>query len=175
MKKLSVIAIVFLLIFESCKKEDSEGNYHVSFTVDGVNKTYTGYVLAHTDTSAGYTTLTILGANSATSFDNNLGIYLDNYPGGMNITPGQYEDNFTDFTLLTTYTNNGVSYEAGQTMADNAVAYNVTIPNHFKLNIISMDNNTIKGTFSGDYFQDGDVQSGTRLNITNGDFYVKFQ
>ena len=68
-----------------------------------------------------------------------------------------------------------MEYEAGQTMADNAVAYNVTIAHHFKLNIISMDNKTIKGTFSGDYFQDGDVQSGTRLNITNGDFYVKFQ
>jgi len=175
MKKLSVITILFLLIFESCKKDDSEGNYHVSFTVDGVNKTYTGHVLAHTDTTAGYTTLTILGATSSFSFDDYLGIYLDNYPGGVNITPGQYEDNFTNFTLLTTYTNNSMEYEAGQTMADNAVAYNVTIAHHFKLNIISMDNNTIKGTFSGDYFQDGDVQSGTRLNITNGDFYVKFQ
>ena len=127
------------------------------------------------DTTSGYYTLEILGANSSTSFNDYLGFYLDNFPAGGNITAGQYEDNSTSYTLLTTYANNGIDFEAGQSVAQDAVAYNVTIANHFKVNITAMDDKTAKGTFSGDYYEDGDVQSGTKLTITNGDFFVRFQ
>ncbi|MGZ8554214.1 MAG: hypothetical protein ACXWV8_12450 [Chitinophagaceae bacterium] len=175
MKKFSVAIVFLFILLSSCKKDNSGEDYHVSFTVDGVSKTYTGHVLAHADTTSGYITLTILGANSASSFDNYIGIYLDNLPGGADINTGQYADNSAGFTLLTTYAVNGTEYEAGQSVAEDAIFYNVTIPNHFKVNISSMDGKTAKGTFSGDYYPDGNVQSGTKLNITNGDFYVKFQ
>ena len=176
MKKIFAISL-FLIIFESCQKEHSvtDDNYHVSFTVDGVNKTYTGHVFAHLDTIAGYIELQIVGANSTTSFDNYMGIYVNNFPGSSNITTGQYEDNSASFTLLTTYANNAIEYEAGQSVAEEAVTYNVTIANHFKVIISSLDNKSAKGTFSGDYYEDGNVQNGTRLSITNGDFYVPFQ
>lgn len=173
MKKLCIVIAIVLLF--SCKKEDTEANYHVSFTADGVNKTYTGHVLGHLDTTAGYVELTILGANAATSFDNYLGIYLNNYPGGNSIASGEYKDNVTNFTLLTTYANNGKEYEAGQTVAENAEQYNRPIANRFKVNITSLDGNTAKGTFSGDYYLEGDVQTGTKISVTNGDFFVKMQ
>lgn len=175
MKRFSVAVVFLLVLLSSCKKNNSDEDYHVSFTVDGVSKTYTGHVLAHADTTSGFITLTILGTNSPSSFDDYIGIYLDNSPGGADINIGQYEDNSATFTLLTTYALNGTDYEAGQSVAEEAVFYNVTIPNHFKVNISSMDGKTAKGTFSGNYYPDGDVQSGTKLNITNGDFYVKFQ
>jgi hypothetical protein len=177
MKKLSALAISALILFSSCKKEGSgNDNYHVSFTVDGVSKSYTGYAIAHGDTTGSDIELTILGAKSVNSYDDYFGIYINNYPGGGNIPAGQYSDNSADFTVLSTFQNgsNGNEYEAGQTMADDAVYYNVPIANHFKVNIISMDGKTARGTFSGDYYQDGDIRS-NKISITNGDFYVKFQ
>jgi hypothetical protein len=179
MKKNPVIIFLLLIAFVSCEKEKSfkapDTNYHLSFTVDGVNKIYTGHVLAHTDTAAGYTTLTILGTNTPTSVDDYLGIYLDNFPDKGIIKAGVYEDNSPSFTLLTTYANSAKEYEAGLSVAEDAVTDNVTIANHFKINITAMDKITARGTFSGDYFEDGDAKNGTKLNITNGDFYVKFQ
>ena len=38
-----------------------------------------------------------------------------------------------------------------------------------------MDKNTIRGTFSGDYYFQGDVQNGEMVRITNGSFDAKFQ
>jgi len=175
MKKVFVIVSCILVLFTSCKKEKSD-NYHVSFSVNGVTKTYTGYVAAHTENVSGDIELIILGANTMTSFDDNIGIYINNYPGGGNIPAGEYRDNSTSFTVLSTYENiaDGNSYESGQTVAENAIADNVTIANHFKVNITSMDSKTAKGTFSGDYYVDGDVHN-QKITITNGDFYVKFQ
>ena len=86
--------------------------------------------------------------------------------------PGQYTDAMTDYTLLSNCTVNGVEHDAGQTVASEAVINNITITNHFKVNITSITSTTISGTFSGDFYQDGDVVNGTKLTITNGDFFV---
>ena len=176
MKNLSFVGIVILLCFTSCKKNNSSGaTYSVSFAVNGVHKTFTGYVGAKFGALTGYITLTVLGADSSTSANNNFGFYLDNYTGGSPIVTGQYQDTATAFTLLTNYTVNGVSYEAGQTVAASAATNNVPITNHFKLNITSMSNTAIGGTFSGDFYQGGDVQAGAKVTITNGSFYVLVQ
>ena len=173
MKKL--FAALVIVCFFSCKKEHSaDTNYHVSFAVNGVTKNYTGHVLAHADTTSGYVEFTILGTNTMTSTDDYLGIYLNNDPGGSNIASGQYQDAATSYTLLTTYQNSGREYEAGQTVAQDAATDNITIANHFKVIITSMDKNTTRGTFSGDYYENGDVQ-GTKISITNGEFYAPIQ
>lgn len=176
MRKLFLITICATVFFSSCKKDSSNESYHVSFNVDGVSKTFTGNAIAHIDSVSGYVELTIIGAKTATSYDDYLGIYINNYPGGGNFIAGQYQDNSADFTVLTTFQNasNGNEYEAGQTVADDAVTDNVPVANHFKAIITSMDGKTAKGTFSGDYYQDGDVHS-NKISITNGDFYVKFE
>ena len=175
MKKIS-IAICLLVILSSCKKEDSGSSYHVSFSIDGVKKTFTGYAVAHKEDVSGDIELTILGSKTALSFDDYFGIYINNYPGGGNIPAGEYQDNSTDFTVLSTFQNiaNGNEYESGQTVADDGIYYNIPIANHFKVNITSMDSKTAKGTFSGDYYQDGDVHN-NKISITNGDFFVKFE
>lgn len=173
MKKIISIAIISIIAFTSCKKGSSGSNkYHVSFTVNGTNKVFTGYVAAHFDTTLNTVSLTVLGADSSTAFDNYFGFYLDNYTGGAPIISGQYTDAMTNYTLLSNYTVNGVEHDAGQTVASEAVINNVTIANHFKATITSITSTTVSGTFSGDFYQDGDVVNGTKLTITNGDFYV---
>jgi len=177
MKKVFHILLLPTILFLSCSKEsDSDENYHVSFTVNGVAKTYTAHTLAHLqDAGGGNLELTILGAANSTSYDDYLGIYINNSPGGGAIQAGQYNDNTPDRIVLTTYENGGSAYEAGHTVAEQGVIYNVPIANHFKVTITELTTNGVaRGTFSGDYYKDGDVHS-TKISIMNGEFYVKFQ
>ena len=175
MKKVFHFLLLPTILFLSCSKETDE-NYHVSFTANGAAKTYTAHTLAHLqDAGGGNFELTILGAASSTSYDDYLGIYINNSPGGGAIQAGQYNDNTPDRIVLTTYENGGSAYEAGHTVADQAVIYNVPIANHFKVTISELTTNGVaRGTFSGDYYKDGDVHS-TKISITSGEFYVKFQ
>lgn len=175
MKKIFFIGIIAFSVFISCQKGTSNEKYHVTYTVDGTTKTYTGYVGGTFDTASGYISLKVLGSDSANSFDHYIGFYLDNYTGAKGITTGQYDDTETDFTLLSSYTINSVSYEAGQTVASDAMTNNVTITNHFKVTISSLTKSNITGTFSGDFYEDGDVLNGKKVTITNGEFYVKLQ
>ena len=175
MKKLTIFFILAIALFISCQKnKPNDDNYYLKFKIDGVDKNYSGYAVFNRDTIAGYITLTIIGANSATSYDDYMGIYLDNSPAGGTIGTGQYDDVSSTYTLLTTHAKNGVDFEAGQSVAEDAAFYNVSLANHFKVNISSMDGQTARGTFGGDYYADGDVQAGTKLSITNGEFFVKF-
>ena len=49
------------------------------------------------------------------------------------------------------------------------------IARHFKVTITQIDDNSVKGKFEGDYYEDGNVVSGNIIHIANGDFHVKFQ
>ena len=175
MKKTFLILLLPAILFLSCSKE-SDDNYHVSFTVNGVAKTYTGYPVAHLqDLGGGDFELMILGATTANSYDDYLGIYINNSPGGGTIQAGQYTDNMPNRVLLSTYGKGTSTWEAGHTVAEQAVFYNIPIANHFTVNITELNTSGVaRGTFSGDYYPDGDVH-GTKISITNGEFYVKFQ
>ena len=180
MKNFLLIAITIIIGLSSCQKEArlSSGNdatkYHLTFKADGNSKSYTNVLLAHLDTSAGYITLTVTGADSLTSANNYFGFYLDNYSGGSPITAGEYKDVFTNFTLLSNYTVNALSYIAGQTIAEEAANNNIAIANHFKVNITSLDKEAVKGNFSGDFYEPLNF-NGRKVTITDGSFYVKLQ
>lgn len=175
MKKITLLVLAVCSLLASCKK-NTDATYYVKFSVNGNSKEYTGHVFAHTDFAGGFTTLTILGSTSSISYDNFFGMYIGNFPSGNPIGPGEYKDTSGNFTVLATYVNNGTEeYEAGSSMAEDAVSYGVVIPNHFKMNITEQNSETTRGTFSGDFFQDGNVQTGTRISITNGEFYAKYQ
>src|SRR5436305_3607459 len=104
-----------------------------------------------------------------------MGVYLNNYPGFMKLTTGLYNDSATNYTLLTTYAVNAKESSAGQTTYQEAAANNITITNPFKVNITSWDKNSIRGTFSGDYYSDTTIKAAKKMTITNGDFYVPFK
>jgi hypothetical protein len=176
MKKLSLVVSLFAIIFSSCSKQHgTDENFHFNFTENGVNKSYTGNVLAHRDTVGNYYSITILGSTTATSLNDYMGIYMDNDPVHGSFSAGEYTDNSPSFSVVTTYNKNGIEYKAGQSVAIDGVYYGIPIAHHFKVTITSINSNTIRGTFSGDFYKDGNVQSTDKLNITNGDFYAQFR
>lgn len=174
MRKISLIAIAFLALFASCSKKN-DSDYFVKFSVNGTNKKYTGYTFGHIEISGANKALEIVGTTSATSFDDYMGLYIDNTPDNTHdISEGFYEDTHPFFSVLATYSNGGTDYEAGESVADDAASNSITI-NHFEIQITNLDDETVSGVFSGDYYADGNVQSGTKLSITNGEFHVKLQ
>lgn len=175
MKKIHLLALLLLVIaFGGCSKTSGD-DYFVSFSVNGTNQKFTGYVAAHKEQSGAVIELTMVGATSAVNDDNYFGIYLNNYPGWTDFVTGEYNDASTNFTVLATYGKNGIDYEAGQTVAQEAAANGVILVNRFKVTITSISAESVKGTFSGDFYEDGDVVSGGKFTITNGEFHAKFQ
>lgn len=171
MKKNSLLVALTVLLFISCNKNNG-GDYYFTFKENGINKSYSANIYAGADTTAPYIELMIIGSNSMT-FDEVLGFYINNSPGQTAIVTGLYEDTTPNFTLLSTYSKGTTDYESGQSVAEEAVANNITLTNHLKLTITSLDSKVVEGTFSGDYYTDGNVVSGTRITITDGSFRVR--
>jgi hypothetical protein len=174
MKKISLILLAFTCLFLSCKKNND--SYYFRCTIDGTPRTFNIGTYAHKEIENGQTAFLTGGfATSSTSGDW-IGIYIDNSPSGDDITTGIYEDSSPDFTLLGTFTDGaaGIDYDSGTSMYEDAITYGHTITNHFKVTIQSIDDKAMKGTFSGDFFPEGDLE-GVKKSITNGEFYLKWQ
>lgn len=174
MKKLSIILLAFACTFISCKK--SNDSYYFRCSIDGTARTFNVGTYAHKEVYGGqYAYQTGGFATSSTSGDW-IGIYIDNTPSSDEITTGIYEDSSPDFTVLGTFTDGAavIDYDAGTSMYEHAITYGHTITNHFKVTIQSIDGTSIKGTFSGDFYPEGNLD-GTKKSITNGEFHLKWQ
>jgi hypothetical protein len=174
MKKLSLILLAFACTFLSCKK--SNDSYYFRCHIDGAARTFNVGTYAHKEIENGITAYLTGGfATSSTSGDW-IGIYIDNSSSSDDITTGVYEDSSPDFIVLGTFTDATatIDYESGTSMYEDAITYGHTITNHLKVTIQSIDGNTMKGTFSGDFYPDGNL-NGTKKSITNGEFYLKWK
>ena len=174
MKKNATLCLFLFTVLLSCKKGNSgSGSYHMTATVGGTAKTFNTAVVATKDTVGTYVFITVTGVASATTGEE-INLTLDNSNGGI-IKPGTILDTDLKFNLACTYSPSiGVSYIAGTAVADLAAGTGVTIVNHLKLVITSLNNTAIGGTFSGDCYANGAV-GGAIKTVTSGDFYVKFQ
>jgi hypothetical protein len=172
-----LLSILFIAcFFLSCRKERSNNNneaFYVTCTVDGTPMKFNGYVFCHYEWAGGYKAVTINGATGMSSTAASVGFVITNYPGADSINTGTYTDASTDFELLASYAPNisAIAYDAGTTVFNEAKLTGTIIANHFTVKITSLNNQTAKGTFSGDFYYDGDP-SGAKKTITNGEFYV---
>ncbi len=67
-------------------------------------------------------------------------------------------------------------YIAGSVLASDALNLGVTVANHLKITFTSIDSTAVKGTFSGDFYLNGeDPSRGPDRPITNGSFDAKIQ
>lgn len=173
MKKISILSLVLIGLFLSCKKSNSgpSSSYHMTATVNGTAKTFNIGTIATKITNGNVTLITITGFGSTTTGEA-LTVTIDNGFGASTIGAGTYSDTTAKFDVGGTYLiSAGQQFVAGTSVVQTMGA---VITNHLKLIITAMDSQTIRGTFSGDYYYNGDPTS-SKKTITNGDFYAKFQ
>jgi len=169
MKKI-VLFMALTGALVSCKKSNSgSSGYHVTASADGSGKAFNTAPTASKITNTGFTQITIDGFTNAGVESMNL--IIDNAPSGKPLAAGTYTDTTSAFDVALFYTQNTTTAYAGGTSVTTGAS--VTIQNHVKIVITSIDSTAIKGTFSGDVFLNGDVTA-AKKTITNGDFYVKF-
>lgn len=175
MKRIAYLCLALGLLLSACKKDSA--NYYLRCHIDGVARTFNVACFAATDVDPGSGARVLLTTGFATSDTEKdwIGFWIDNSGSLNDIVAGTYTGTGTDFTLLGTHTDaNGHDFEAGTSAEENAVNYSTPIANHFTVTIQSIDDKTIKGTFSGDFYRDADPRE-AKKSVTNGEFYLKFQ
>jgi len=178
----SIAAYVLVLIslaLNSCSKSDDGGNYHITCTIDGAATSFNTAALAHIDVdpSGPGRDIIVHGLTGAGTTAGTFGFALTNLPGYDSIKAGVYPDTQTKYEVLASYSGNASladDYEAGTSTYQEAIRAGNTIANHFTVTITSFTAQTVRGTFSGDFYFNGDAK-GPKKSITNGDFYVKLQ
>ena len=172
MKKILFIYLVVTCLFASCKKNSPASN-SLTASMNGTNKTFATAALAVKVVRGGLTTIAIGGAvNVGTGEVLNIGI--DNSLSGDSIVAGTYSDTSTAFSLSLAYNspNSLGGYQGGTSVDGSEYFGSVPVSNHVKLVITSIDNSSIKGTFSGNIYLNRDLTN-TPYPITNGNFSMK--
>jgi len=174
MKKIFTLSLCLAIISISCKKSGSGGStssYYMKATIDGTAKTFNVDALGQKFTSGGVTFIGASGnVTTPTSSLEGMGITINNSPSQKPIVAGTYSETASpDFAA-------GAVYNPGSaTIVYGTGLYPTTNP--LKIIITAIDNSTIKGTFSGDfYYSNSSTQQigPTKKTVTNGEFYVKF-
>ncbi len=102
-------------------------------------------------------------------------LMLDNSNGGGPLVARTYSDTSTVFDMSATYfVSLATQFEAGSFVESLAAGASIPITNHFKLVITSINSTAIQGTFTGDFFSNGDPTAAVKT-ITNGAFNAQFQ
>jgi len=176
MKKITLFSMVLIGAFMSCKKSNSGSTgYHMTASVDGASKNFnvTPPIAAESKSGTTVNALIITGVLNTSTGESM--ILMINSNDGSNIVPGTYADTSSHFNTQATYTVNlATQYLAGSLIAEEASGAGAPVKNHLKIVIASMDATSVKGTFSGDLYANGDVSTIPKP-MTNGDFYAKFQ
>jgi hypothetical protein len=179
MKQILLTIFIAATLLSSCSKEKSvaeDTNYHLTCSIDGVPTRFNVNSGAIELNQGGFWVLGMGGisADSANAPTLALGIYATET--GKKVPAGSYTDNGTTFQLLSTYSDvqQQIDYSAGQDMYNQANQAGFTIQNHLQIQVIELTDKIVRGTFSGDYFEDSELD-GTIKKITNGDYYLLIQ
>ena len=174
MKKIFILSIFLAALSSSCKKSSSGGGastYYIKASMDGVAKTFNVGAMAVKFSSSGITSLSIVGSVSSAANLEGINIGINNSPSSKPIVAGTYsETSTTDFAT-------GAVYNPGSATIVYGAGIYPSPTNPLTVIITAIDNNTVKGTFSGDFYYENTstAQIGpAKKTFTNGSFYVKF-
>lgn len=164
MKKIFILSIATIALFASCKKSSPSSSSGLSATVNGTGKNFNLLPMATKTYLAGIDQIEILGATSSGEV---LSIQIGNdlTGGADSIVAGTYSDTSTRFSIDVTYSSgitgpNPISYEGG-TFVDGSQGPGITVTKNMTVVISSVTSNSIKGTFSGNIYLNGDPTAGT--------------
>jgi len=171
---LPVTLIAFIALLSACKKSSS-ASYSVTANVGGTNTGFNQASYAVVSESSGTHTI-IVQAVADGQAGKSILFSVANSTGSAPIIVGTtYVDTAADWDVEGVYTasQSAISY-AGTILADDAANSSILIPQHLKVTFTSIDSTAVKGTFSGDFYLNGDP-SGPFTAISNGSFFVKIQ
>ncbi len=181
---------VILLVCSSCNPQQVamiKSGYHITFKLNGTTEDFSqGDTCQITKDASGtpvMNDLSIRGHNSL--FDIVHGAVIELYISSSDsISTGTYTDSssngtyglYADYIPYPTIASPANIYMAGHGVYIDGVQKGIQLSHHFTVTITSISDGTIKGTFSGDFYQyDTDITQAKIMNITDGDFYLKIQ
>jgi len=150
----------------SCKKDKNDDSVHLKCKVDGVEKTFNTSTTAGLTNENGFSILTVFGSSAASSSAEHLILYISKTEG--TVTTGTYTvdgENYSVQGVFNTGTSGGVSYVGGNEINTSETS------NALKIIVTQIDDKTVRGTFSGEFYEDGD-DSNPKKVISEGSFYV---
>ena len=178
-KKLLSIFLLFgtiCLAFTSCKKDDAQKKkFYMVCKIDGVKTEFSASTTGHMIWDGGYKEVSIAGTADVTTNPLYMGLNISNMPSQDSIVEGVYADTSVRFSVDGSYGKLDLSmnYMAGTSIYQDQVYYKVTPGQHFVGTITSITDEGIRGSFSGDFYADGDVEQGNLIHVTEGEFYVR--
>lgn len=177
MKKTITTAILFLIVFASCRKDDAGGytstTAHMTAQIDGVGFSFNTYTKAvWQDTVIQNVPVRLLGIIGQNATDE-----MDVIVGQISTRPG-----------VGTYTESGTTYAIQMDYYPNANTSSFAYTNHSQLNtastnklqvvLSSIDTIGVRGSFQGEVYYYSTTATTPDITkkrvITGGDFYAKF-
>ena len=181
---------VILLVCNSCKMKIHrlKTDYQITFKRDGIAEDFTQLDTCQLtwDRSGNpaMEDLSIRGSKIQVAFDFAPAIELS-LVSSDSISTGTYTDSSSNgaYSLYADYIPNphlilsaANIYMAGYGVYIDGIQKGVQLSHHLTLTITSISNGTIKGTFSGDFYEyDGDIRQAKIMSITDGYFKQKIQ
>lgn len=164
-----LIAVPGLLSISSCNK-DKEDSTVLKCKVDGVPIEFST-AFAQVDNPAGGVAGLVINGQNTGNPPSTFVIAISTLP----ITEREYTDTESNVNTLASYNADGTTqYNAGTMVYQSTLREGVTMVNHLRVRLTELSNSSVRGQFSGDFYEDGDVL-GTKVTITEGEFYAKVQ
>ncbi|MDP4150376.1 MAG: hypothetical protein Q8927_01290 [Bacteroidota bacterium] len=171
---LPVTLVSFIALLSACKKSSS-ASYSFTANVGGTSTSFNQAAYAVVEAPLGQPVIIVQGVANGQA-GKSLMLSVSNSSNTNPIVKGHaYVDTDPDWNVEGIYSESGTSiFFAGNDLANAALNSGVTIAHHLTVTFTSIDSTSVKGTFSGDFFQ-GDDPHGKISSFTNGTFNVKIQ
>jgi len=168
-----ILASTLAVLASACKKSGSSSSsaYYIKGNMNDTAMTFNVDAAAHLTTMSGFITLAIIGSVSNPQNLQSISLNINNTPSNKPVIAGTYTESSSDFVV-------GAVYNPGSSSVVYGAPVNPNPTNPLTITITSIDNNTVKGTFSGDLYYTNTTTGSfgpTKKTFTNGEFYVKVQ
>ena len=186
MKRQLILAALVIGILFSCKKSNSSGSgpaisgasstYHLTCVIDGKATTFNAKVLGTRIIDANVTQVSVLGYTGESGSNiQSLGLTWTNTSADATFGMGTWTDTSTKYSVAGVYDITSTdAFESGTNATGQAFRDGKQITNHLKITYTLVDSSTLKGTFSGDFYDMGLIP-GVKKTITDGDFWVQWK
>ena len=161
--------------FSSCSKSTTGPYYHITCSVNDTPRTFNANAFAFNEGDSIGPQIVVSGMTDHTFTSGSISFAITQDSAAHPIATGIYTDTSTLFQLDGSYTPNSTMaiYEAGTEFANEASAAGVFILDHLTIIVTSISTEEIQGTFSGDFYRNGNPALPIET-ITDGDFYIRF-